>query len=294
MLLISCPWCGPRDEIEFHYGGEAHIADPRTPPRSPTRQWARLPLHARQPEGRCSRERWVHAHGCRRWFNVLRDTVTHQILAVYRIGETPPDRTNAATDDAAIPPADGRPHRPRAAAPLHLRRPRISRAIAGDTLASALLANGVHLVGAQLQVSPAARHHGGGRRGAIALVQLETGARYRAQSAARPRSSSTTGCVASSVNRWPSLGFDLGAVNGLSRADLRRPASITRPSCGRDRFGIGVHEPLLRRMAGLGHAPTEPDPDAYDKRTRTATCWWSAADPPVFRPRWPRPAPART
>ena len=31
MLLIPCPWCGPRDEIEFHYGGEAHIARPADP-----------------------------------------------------------------------------------------------------------------------------------------------------------------------------------------------------------------------------------------------------------------------
>ena len=36
------------------------------------------------------RERWVHTHGCRRWFNVARDTVTHEILAVYKPGEVPP------------------------------------------------------------------------------------------------------------------------------------------------------------------------------------------------------------
>ena len=35
-------------------------------------------------------ERWVHAHGCRRWFNLLRDTVSHRIIAAYRIGERPP------------------------------------------------------------------------------------------------------------------------------------------------------------------------------------------------------------
>jgi sarcosine oxidase subunit delta len=35
-------------------------------------------------------EQWVHAHGCRRWFNVRRDTVTYKITAVYKVGESPP------------------------------------------------------------------------------------------------------------------------------------------------------------------------------------------------------------
>jgi heterotetrameric sarcosine oxidase delta subunit len=35
-------------------------------------------------------ERWAHTHGCRRWFNVARETVGDRILAVYRMGEKPP------------------------------------------------------------------------------------------------------------------------------------------------------------------------------------------------------------
>ena len=42
------------------------------------------------PKGR-HRERWCHSHGCGRWFNVERHTLTHDIVAVYRMGETPPD-----------------------------------------------------------------------------------------------------------------------------------------------------------------------------------------------------------
>ena len=90
MLRISCPWCGPRDEIEFACGGEAHIAMPADPDALDDAAWADYLFMRANPKGRY-RERWVHAHGCRRWFNVLRDTTTERILAVYRIGESPPE-----------------------------------------------------------------------------------------------------------------------------------------------------------------------------------------------------------
>jgi sarcosine oxidase, subunit delta len=89
MLLIHCPWCGPRDEIEFRCGGEAHIARPKDPDAISDAAWADYLFMRANPKG-LHRERWIHAMGCRRWFNVLRHTVTHQILAVYRMGEPPP------------------------------------------------------------------------------------------------------------------------------------------------------------------------------------------------------------
>jgi sarcosine oxidase, subunit delta len=89
MLLIHCPWCGARDEIEFRCGGEAHIARPKDPDAVSDADWADYLFMRANPKG-LHRERWVHAMGCRRWFNVLRHTVTHQILAVYRMGEPPP------------------------------------------------------------------------------------------------------------------------------------------------------------------------------------------------------------
>ena len=89
MLLISCPWCGPRDEVEFRYGGEAHIERPPEPEALDDRAWAEYLFVRGNPKGTLA-ERWVHAHGCRRWFNLLRDTVSHGILAAYRIGEPPP------------------------------------------------------------------------------------------------------------------------------------------------------------------------------------------------------------
>jgi sarcosine oxidase, subunit delta len=90
MLLISCPWCGPRDETEFRCGGEAHIVRPKDPDALSDAEWTDYLFMRTNPKG-VHRERWVHAQGCRSWFNVLRHTVTHQILAVYRIGEPPPE-----------------------------------------------------------------------------------------------------------------------------------------------------------------------------------------------------------
>jgi len=89
MLQISCPWCGPRDEHEFSYGGEAHIARPQEPDRLSDAEWADY-LFMRSNHKGMHLERWMHAHGCRRWFNVARDTVSHYIAAVYKVGEKPP------------------------------------------------------------------------------------------------------------------------------------------------------------------------------------------------------------
>lgn len=89
MLLITCPWCGPRDEIEFACGGEAHIALPANADALSDAQWADYLFMRTNPKGRY-RERWVHTYGCRRWFNVIRDTTSERIDAVYRVGEDPP------------------------------------------------------------------------------------------------------------------------------------------------------------------------------------------------------------
>ncbi len=89
MLHIPCPFCGPRDESEFSYGGEAHIARPDDSWALSDADWADYVFMRSNPKGRHA-ERWRHSHGCGRWFNVLRDTVTHEILAAYRIGEARP------------------------------------------------------------------------------------------------------------------------------------------------------------------------------------------------------------
>jgi heterotetrameric sarcosine oxidase delta subunit len=89
MLLITCPYCGPRDESEFSCGGEAHIARPVDSMALSDAEWADYLFMRKNPKGlHC--ERWNHARGCRRWFNVARDTVSHEIAAVYAMGEPPP------------------------------------------------------------------------------------------------------------------------------------------------------------------------------------------------------------
>lgn len=89
MLLIACPYCGPRDETEFVYGGEAHLVMPIGPETVSDAAWADYLYMRSNPKG-AHRERWVHAHGCRRWFNVVRDTTSETVVAVYALGEPPP------------------------------------------------------------------------------------------------------------------------------------------------------------------------------------------------------------
>ena len=89
MLLISCPYCGPRPEIEFRYGGEAHIARPLKPAELDDAAWAEF-LYLRSNSKGLHTERWRHIHGCARFFNCLRDTVSDRIVATYKVGEKPP------------------------------------------------------------------------------------------------------------------------------------------------------------------------------------------------------------
>jgi sarcosine oxidase, subunit delta len=89
MMQINCPWCGPRDEIEFRCGGPSHIQRPGPPDQVSDEIWAAYLYLNDNPRG-ALRERWVHAAGCRQWINVLRCTNTHNIQAVYRMGEAGP------------------------------------------------------------------------------------------------------------------------------------------------------------------------------------------------------------
>ncbi|MEW9547928.1 sarcosine oxidase subunit delta [Nonomuraea sp. NPDC050783] len=76
MLLIPCPFCGPRDETEFRYGGQAGVTCPG--PDTTDEEWAAYVFLRDNPKG-WFRERWFHAHGCRTWFTVERHTLTQEI-----------------------------------------------------------------------------------------------------------------------------------------------------------------------------------------------------------------------
>ncbi len=90
MLLIRCPWCGPREELEFRNGGEAHIARPADAMNISDAEYAQYLFMRKNPKG-WHYERWNHAAGCRRWFNALRHTVTHEIAATYKPNEKKPE-----------------------------------------------------------------------------------------------------------------------------------------------------------------------------------------------------------
>jgi sarcosine oxidase subunit delta len=90
MLLIPCPFCGPRPELEFRYGGQAHIARPENPAALTDDQWAEF-LYRRDNTRGVHAERWRHVHGCARFFNMVRDTTTDRIVTTYKTGEARPE-----------------------------------------------------------------------------------------------------------------------------------------------------------------------------------------------------------
>jgi sarcosine oxidase, subunit delta len=98
MLLIACPYCGvERPEIEFRYGGEAHVARPSDPSAESDAEWGDY-LYFRSNTKGALAERWRHVSGCGRFYNCLRDTVSDKILAVYKVGEP---RPNPGGEDGA-------------------------------------------------------------------------------------------------------------------------------------------------------------------------------------------------
>ncbi|MEM7302393.1 MAG: sarcosine oxidase subunit alpha family protein [Pseudomonadota bacterium] len=135
----------------------------------------------------------------------------------------------------------------------------------GDTLASALLANGVHLVGRSFKYHRPRGFLSAGPEEPNALVGIS-----RDKTRSQPNVRATIqelydGLIAESQNRWPSLTFDVGAVN--DRFSRLFPAgfyykTFMWPRSAWDK----LYEPFIRRAAGLGHSPTEADPDRYSNR----------------------------
>ncbi len=85
MLLIPCPWCGPRSEQEFSYGGDATKAMPDLALRASIGDWHDYVHRRSNPRG-LHRELWYHSFGCERWVLVERDTVSHDIIDAWPPG----------------------------------------------------------------------------------------------------------------------------------------------------------------------------------------------------------------
>ena len=135
---------------------------------------------------------------------------------------------------------------------------------AGDTLASALLANGVSLMGRSFKYHRPRGLLSGGASEPNALVTLGDGA-TREPNLRASMVALHDGLVAESQNRWPSLGFDVGAVNqtlspflgaGFYYKTFMWPAALWEK----------LYEPLIRRAAGLGRASHVADAQEYEKR----------------------------
>lgn len=91
MLLIHCPYCDETlPEVEFTYAGEAHIVRPENPTGQTDEQWQDYMFIRANPKGPHF-ERWRHLHGCARYFNAVRNTVTDKFLTTYKAGEPRPD-----------------------------------------------------------------------------------------------------------------------------------------------------------------------------------------------------------
>ena len=91
MILIHCPYCDEkRPETEFAYGGQAHIARPLDPSAQTDAEWEGYLYIRANPRGRHA-ERWRHIHGCARFFNAIRDTVTDKFEATYKTSEQTPE-----------------------------------------------------------------------------------------------------------------------------------------------------------------------------------------------------------
>jgi sarcosine oxidase, subunit delta len=86
MMQIPCIHCGPRDESEFACGGTSHMARPAL--AESDQAWGEYLFFRDNPKG-LHVERWRHAQGCGQWFNLVRNTVTHEILSVYSITDPP-------------------------------------------------------------------------------------------------------------------------------------------------------------------------------------------------------------
>src|SRR6202789_1295087 len=134
---------------------------------------------------------------------------------------------------------------------------------AGDTVASALLASGVRLVGRSFKYHRPRGIVTAGSEEPNALIELRSGARREANTRATV-AELFDGLEARSQNSWPSVRFDVGAVNSLL-SPIFVAGFYYKTFMWPAPFWEKFYEPLIRRAAGLGNASLEADPHQYEK-----------------------------
>ena len=137
---------------------------------------------------------------------------------------------------------------------------------AGDTLASALLANGIHMVARSFKYHRPRGIFGAGSEDPAALVQVGEDANATDPNTRATELEIHDGLVALPQNCWPSLAFDVGAVNDLLWRWL--PAGFYYKTFMGPPASWMFFEPFIRRAAGLGVAPAGRDPDRYESQNR--------------------------
>lgn len=90
MQNIPCPFCGLRNEVEFKYAGPSNHTRPTPAEEVSDEAWAEY-LFMRDNKMGYTVERWAHVHGCSQYFNLVRHTVSHDILGSYKMGENMPE-----------------------------------------------------------------------------------------------------------------------------------------------------------------------------------------------------------
>jgi sarcosine oxidase subunit alpha len=135
----------------------------------------------------------------------------------------------------------------------------------GDTLASALLANGVHLLGRSFKYHRPRGILSAGAEEPNALVQIERDAARKTPNVRATVQELYDGLTAQSQNRWPSLSFDVGAVNYLF-SPFFSAGFYYKTFMWPKAAWKALYEPKIRAAAGLGVAPDQPDPDHYSSR----------------------------
>ena len=268
-MRIPCPYCGARTLEEFTYRGDATVTRPTASTRRDARPGSTTSTCATtRPAGIASSGITAPVPA---WLVVTRDTRTHEIVAVElaaggRMGAT----ERHANDQPSRLAAGGLIDRPQ---PLRFSFDgRGSPAIAGDTLASALLANGVRLVGRSFKYHRPRGILTAGSEEPNALVELRTGARRE------PNTRATTVELYDGLEAAQPEPLAVARASTCSRStsSSRRSsarASTTRPSCGRPRSGRSStsRDPPRRRPRPRRRA--SPTPTTTRRPTPSATCW---------------------
>ena len=294
MLLIECPWCGARAETEFSYGGEAGIVRPPDPDALSDAEWADYLFFRANPRG-AHRELWEPRpglpavvrrgaryghlpHGTQLYAGWSRERSGNRLrrrhcgrchhlgwrhhLGRRRIGHGLQRREWWLTMPVVQPNRLQQGGRIDRARPLAFSFDgEVCEGFAGDTLASALIANGISLVGRSFKLRRPRGIVGSGAEEPNAIMQVGRGAD------AQPNLLATQvelheGLVAGTTKGWPGVRFDVGAVNDLFGRMLG--AGFYYKTFMYPRSWWKLYERLIRMSAGFGRAPAAADPDTYE------------------------------